>query len=385
MFLIGFLREFKSGLRFAFLFLRKDDVLERTRVMKRRTFIVIIAGVLASVVGGYLVLHQEKQEAPKIAVQAERPIPVSIVAVAAATVSDTLNLVGEIQAIREADIVAEVEGQVRRIAVEPGERKEKGALLVALDDEVAAARKKKAELHYRQAARTAERYSALYRDGAVSLSAYEAMELQREEAQAELVSATKHMQNAAIRAPFGGVVTSRLVSEGELVRVGTKVAHMADFSRTKVVLYAPERTLPLFVLGKSVLVSSNLFPDKRFSGKVSAISDRAERAHNYRIEVLLNNESRSIPFRSGMFARVLVPSEGERQALVVPRRALVNGMRNPAIFVVRNGRAWFTPIIAGMEMPREFEVLGGLVAGDSVIVSGQQELRDKARVEVVHR
>uniref|UniRef100_Q3ARZ0 Secretion protein HlyD n=1 Tax=Chlorobium chlorochromatii (strain CaD3) TaxID=340177 RepID=Q3ARZ0_CHLCH len=353
--------------------------------MKRRTFIVIIAGVLASVVGGYLVLHQEKQEAPKIAVQAERPIPVSIVAVAAATVSDTLNLVGEIQAIREADIVAEVEGQVRRIAVEPGERKEKGALLVALDDEVAAARKKKAELHYRQAARTAERYSALYRDGAVSLSAYEAMELQREEAQAELVSATKHMQNAAIRAPFGGVVTSRLVSEGELVRVGTKVAHMADFSRTKVVLYAPERTLPLFVLGKSVLVSSNLFPDKRFSGKVSAISDRAERAHNYRIEVLLNNESRSIPFRSGMFARVLVPSEGERQALVVPRRALVNGMRNPAIFVVRNGRAWFTPIIAGMEMPREFEVLGGLVAGDSVIVSGQQELRDKARVEVVHR
>lgn len=353
-------------------------------LMKRRTLVTVVAGVLATAFGSFMVLHQDKKVAPKAVVQVARPIPVSIVRVSAATVSDTLNLVGSIEAIREADIVAEVEGQVRRIAVEAGERKAKGALLVALDNEVAMARKKKAELHYRQAARTAERYNTLYRDGAVSLSAYEAMELQREEAQAELVSATKQLQDAAITAPFSGVVTSRLVNEGELVRPGTKVAHIADFSRTKVVLYAPERTLPLFTMGKSVIVSSDLFPDKHFNGKVSAISDRAEQAHNYRIEVVLQ-ESGNVPLRSGMFARVLVPSKGERQALLVPRRALVSGMRNPALFVVRNGRAWFTPIIAGMEMPRNLEVLGGLVVGDSVIVSGQQELRDKALVEVVNR
>ncbi|MEI6651548.1 MAG: efflux RND transporter periplasmic adaptor subunit, partial [Chlorobiaceae bacterium] len=88
-------------------------------------------------------------------------------------------------------------------------------------------------------------------------------------------------------------------------------------------------------------------------------------------------------FRSGMFARVLSSGEGERQLVLVPRVALVSGIRNPQLFVVRRGKAFLKSFLAGVERQKHLEVLGGLAPGDSVVTSGQNELHDGADVLVI--
>ena len=172
------------------------------------------------------------------------------------------------------------------------------------------------------------------------------------------------------------------MEQGELVHEGMKVAHIVDMSKVKVIIFVPEREMKRFVEGTSLTVTSDLYSGEIFSGKVTAVSDKSGRDHTFRIEVLLQNTGKAT-FRSGMFARVLSSGEGDRQAVLVPRIALVSGIRKPEIFVVRRGKAFLKSFLAGVELQKQVEVLGGLAPGDSVVTSGQNELYDGADVLVI--
>jgi len=309
-------------------------------------------------------------------------IPVSVARVSKAAVCDSFSIVGTVEAIREADIFSESGGLVRRVSAEPGEQKKAGETLLILDNELATARQKKADAHFRQTKRDVDRYRNLYKEGAVALSAYETVQLQREEAEAEFVAADRKYNDTRVKAPFSGVVTSRLVEQGELVHEGMKIAHIVDMSRVKIIIFVPEREMRRFVEGTSLTVTSDLYPEEIFKGKVISVSDKSGRDHTFRIEVLLENTGK-YSLRSGMFARVLSSGEEERQAVLVPRVALVSGIRTPELFVVRRGKAFLKTFLAGVELQKQVEVLGGLAPGDSVVTSGQNELHDGADVLII--
>lgn len=324
--------------------------------------------------------HREPQK-----VAAVRPIeriPVSVALLSKAAVCDSFSVVGTVEAFREADIFSESSGLVRRVSAEPGSTKKAGESLFLLDDELATARKRKADVYYRKSKRDAERYKNLYSEGAVALSASETAQLQLEEAEAEFTAASRKYSDTRVKAPFSGMVTARFVEQGELVQEGKRVAQMVDLSKVKVIIFVPERQILKFVPGTLLTVTSDLYQGEGLSGKVSSVSDKAGRDHTFRVEVVLQN-SGHIKFRSGMFARVVLKGDGERQALLVPRVALVSGIRNPELFVVRNGKAYLKSFIAGMEVQKQLEVLGGLSAGESVVISGQDELHDGSDVVVI--
>ncbi len=309
-------------------------------------------------------------------------IPVTVAPVSKAAVRDSFNTVGTVEAFREADIFSESAGQVRKESAEPGVHKKVGDALFIVDDELASSLQRKADAHYRQTKRDVERYKTLYAEGAVPLSAFENVQLQNEEAEAEFVAAARKLNDTKVKAPFTGTVTTRFVEQGELLHEGVKVAHMVDMTKVKIIIFVPERDIIKFSQGTMLTVTSDTYPGQRFSGRVSAVSDKSGRDHTYRVEVLLQNPQKTV-FRSGMFARVVTTGEGRREAVFVPRIALVSGIRKPEVFVVRNGKAVLTPFIAGMELQKELEVLDGLNVGESVVTSGQTELLNGSAVLVI--
>jgi len=330
----------------------------------------------------WLVQHRDPKKA-----QVQKPpelLPVSVAQVSKAAVRDSFSTVGTVEAFREADIFSETAGQVRKVSAEPGAHKKAGDVLFTVDDELAASRQRKADAHYRQTKRDVERYKTLYAEGAVPLSAFEAVQLQNEEAQAEFVAANRQFSNTKIKAPFTGTVTSRFVEQGELLHEGLKVAHMVDMTKVKVIILVPEREIIKFVPGTMLSVTSDTYPGQLFSGRVSAVSDKSGRDHTCRVEVLLQNPQKTT-FRSGMFVRTVTTGAGHREAVLVPRIALVSGIRRPEVFVVRNGKAFLKPFSAGMELQKELEVLDGLNVGDSVVTSGQTELLNGSAVLVIGR
>ena len=342
--------------------------------------IVAVALLAALLALFWFFQHREPQKVA--AVRPDERIPVSVALISKAAVRDSFSVVGTVEAFREADIFSESSGLVRRVLAEPGSPKKTGETLFLLDDELVAARKRKADAFYRHAKRDAERYSTLYSQGAVALSASETAQLQFEEAEAEFTAASRKYGDTRVKAPFSGMVTARFVEQGELVQEGKRVAQMVDLSKVKVVIFVPERQILKFVPGTLLTVTSDLYQGKGFTGRVSTVSDKAGRDHTFRVEVVVQNSGHT-QFRSGMFARVILVGAGERQALLVPRVALVSGIRNPELFVVLNGKACLQSFVAGMEMQKQLEVLGGLSAGERVVISGQDELHDGSAVVVI--
>ena len=309
-------------------------------------------------------------------------IPVSVAPVIKAAVRDSFSTVGTVEAFREADIFSESAGQVRHVSAAPGDHKKAGDALFTVDNELAVSRQRKAEAHFKQTKRDVERYKALYSEGAVAQSAYETVQLQFEEAQAEMVTASRKFSDTKVKAPFTGTVTSRFIEQGELVHEGTKVAHIVDMTKVKIIIFVPEREIIKFVPGTTLSVTSDLYPAEKFSGKVNAVGDKSGRDHTYRVEVLLENHQKTT-FRSGMFARVLAPGDARREAVLVPRIALVSGIRKPEVFIVLNGFAFLKRFVPGIELQKDLEVMDGLAVGESVVTSGQTELRNGSPVFVI--
>lgn len=81
---------------------------------------------------------------------------------------------------------------------------------------------------------------------------------------------------ATLVAPFDGVVLTRQAELGEVVAPGTPVLTLADLDHVWLRAYLNEADLGRVRLGQQVAVSSDSFPGKRFDGRLSFISSKAE-------------------------------------------------------------------------------------------------------------
>jgi len=352
--------------------------------MKHRNRIIAVALLVAVAAVAFLALQRKPE--PATPARASQPsattaIAVSVEPAAVASVRDSLSLVALVEAWRDVDLHAETSGIVRSVSSEVGQKMAAGQPLLKVDDEVAASGLRKARVNRELARRDFERYSSLQKEGAVAVSSAEAMRLKLEDAEADLVFARRRVDDTAIKAPFAGVVTSRLVEVGDLVQPGMKVANMVDLSKLKIVSSIPEKQVSLIAEGMPVQVTTDVWAGKEFLAKVLSVSAKSSRDHTYRVESVMENPKET-PFRAGMFARTAFVGGSSREALLIPRRALTGSIAAPEVFVVTGGTARLKKIVAGGEYGTRIEVLQGLAAGDRVVVSGQSDLDDGSPVTV---
>lgn len=351
--------------------------------MKRRNRIIAAVLLVAVAAAAFLALGRKPEPAPlaqqgrasamAIAVRVELP--------SVAPVRDSLSVVAEVDAWRDVDLHAETSGIVRAVHVEVGQKLKAGEPLFNVDDEVAASALRKAQVNRELAYRDFERYERLHKEGAVSASSFEAMRLKFADAEADLVAARRRLEDTAIKAPFAGVVTSKLVEVGDLVQPGAKVANMVDLSKLKIRSSIPEKQVSLVTEGMPVQITTDVWPGKVFEARVLSVSAKSSRDHTYEVESVMANPLKT-PFRAGMFARTAFVGKQPRQALLIPRQALIGSASEGAVFVVLDGKAKLTKLVAGAEYGTRIEIIRGLAPGDKVVVSGQSDLDDGSPVTV---
>ncbi|MDR0794836.1 MAG: efflux RND transporter periplasmic adaptor subunit, partial [Tannerella sp.] len=77
-----------------------------------------------------------------------------------------------------------------------------------------------------------------------------------------------------------------------------------------------------------------------------------------------------------------VDLERNEKVLAIPRNAIVSSVREPSVYVVKNGVAQLTQIVTGQNFDTFLEVVSGLSVGDQVVTSGQINLTDGAKVNL---
>jgi RND family efflux transporter MFP subunit len=229
-----------------------------------------------------------------------------------------------------------------------------------------------------QAEAAARQYDAA-RNGA--LQQYQSLVAAR--ARASL--ARKAVADTIVRSPFAGVVAERLVSAGDYVTRGTRVATVMRVNPLRVELTVPAVFVAEVAIGRTVTLEVDAYPGDTFTGRVRYVSpalNADSRALVVEAEVP-NDDGRLKP---GLFATARIEQATSARALMVPAAAVRTVAGTPRVFVVaRQGagrRAEERVVAAGQVVGDRVEITSGLNAGDEVVVTGLDQVVDGIRVSV---
>ncbi|MGO9482926.1 MAG: efflux RND transporter periplasmic adaptor subunit [Candidatus Kryptoniota bacterium] len=298
-------------------------------------------------------------------------------------IRDDLDLVGTINANNDVHVVSEASGKVVNVFAGVGDHEPAGGPIVQLDYKLQAAALQLAKVSLEKAVKDYKRYQQLYQEHSVTDAQLESAELAYQSANDQFVVAQRQYNNTRITSPISGIVSSRAVDLGDYVTPGMVVAEVVDISKLKVTISVAEQSIMGLKAGAKATISSDVYPGVDFSGFIKSISSKADADHTYPVEVDFPN-SREHPLKAGMFADVRFMDHTVEDHLVIPRQALVGSVQNAHVFVVKDGIATLRNIVIGSAYNDYLEVLSGLEAGESVVTSGQDNLENNYKVEVIN-
>lgn len=311
-------------------------------------------------------------------------VPVSIQTVRREKLESTLSLVGNINASADVNVISETQGTVTAVFVKVGSRVNAGTVLVQIDDEIPRSTKAAAEISYQKAQRDFQRAEDLYQENSISVSQLDASRLAMKAAENQLDIARRQLDNTRIKSPIAGTVNARYVDQGTMVQPGKAVANIVDISVLKVRVNVAEREAFQLKPGDRVEVTTDVYPAAAFEGKLDNIASKADEAHTYPVEIVIPNSTKN-PLKAGMFARISFKSIAPTEALTIPRLALIGSIKDAQVYAVRGDSARLCAVVIGKQSADRLEVASGLAEGDTVVVSGQNNLVDRARVQIVNR
>ena len=287
-----------------------------------------------------------------------------------------------LEAEADAEILAKVGGEVRRIYVEEGDRVQAGQILAQLDDRQLRLQAAQTSAALAKTERDFNRQVELNKKGLVSAGAFEGLKFDLDNARAADDIARLNLSYSAIRAPFAGIVSSRYIKLGQELAIGNKIFRVTDPTPLKANVFVPERELARLKPGQSANISVDALAGRSFPATVHLVAPTVDAA-TATFKVTLEVRDTRGELKPGMFARVGIVFERRDGALTIPRVALLDTDGAANVFVVSAGKAEQRTIKTGLSNAGRVEVVDGLEGAEQVVVVVQNGLKDGNPVRVV--
>ena len=291
---------------------------------------------------------------------------------------------------------------------------------------------------FEQSLTSQEQFDAARTDYNARLAEVESSRYLVSQSQASLVQAQDNLDKTTITSPINGIVTDLNAEEGEIVMVGTMnnpgtvIMTVSDLSEIQADVDVDETDVANLKLSQEAKIRIDAIPDTSFNGMVNEIAGTGKvegigtqnQVTNFEVKVLLKDEVTNV--RPGMSCSVDITTAHHPGVLNLPIQAVVirelpedslkalpgKGKENEAlaatdkdkkpakdtlgqknkkkkevegVFVLKEGKAVFTPVQTGIADKQNIEITSGLKEGDQVITGAYRILRtlkngDKVKV-----
>ncbi|MDR1004230.1 MAG: efflux RND transporter periplasmic adaptor subunit [Prevotellaceae bacterium] len=286
---------------------------------------------------------------------------------------DEIKISGSLLPDEEVNLSFETSGKITEINFEEGTTVTKGQLLAKVNDRPLQAQLQRLTAQLKLAEDRVFRQNALLERDAVSKEAYEQVKTDLATLNADIDLVKANIAQTELRAPFDGVIGLRQVSIGTYASPSTVVARLTKLSPLKVEFSVPERYASDVPIGADVnfTLDGNL---KSYRAHVYARASRVDQdTRTLTLRALYPNlDGRVLP---GRFVDVRLSKAEVKDALAVPAEAIVPEMGKDKVFAYRSGTAQPVEIKTGIRDDANVEVVQGLQAGDTIIISGTLQLR----------
>lgn len=296
----------------------------------------------------------------------------------------TVQALGNARANESVEIRPRISQVITAIRFTEGQEVAAGQVLVELENAEAVADLAEARAALVDAESKHERGVELFKLELTSEAELEQLEARRDADRAALAAAQARLDETVVRAPFAGRVGLRRISLGTLVGPGNVITTLDDTDPVKLDFDVPETALSRVAVGLAVAARSAAWPDSVFRGRVSAVDTRVDRvSRSVTVRALVPNPHGLL--RPGMFLTVDLLRE-DVAALMIPEQALVPEQSRQFVLVVgTDGLVAKRQVELGRRRPGQVEIVGGLEAGELVVVEGTQQARPGEPVNVVRR
>ena len=287
--------------------------------MKSRIFIILV-------IAGFLAAGCQKKEIFKA--EALEIIPVKVRMAELKDIYRTLEYVGTVKAEEEAVVYPRVSGKIIEKVKEDGSVVEKGDALFYID---------------------------------------------RDETGLKF-------EKAPVESPLDGVVGRIYVDIGANVTSQTPVGLIVSMDKVKIDLNIPEKYTSQVMIGQNADITVDAYNEK-FKGVVTKISPVLDMdTRTAPVEIAVKNKAHLL--RSGMFARVSLIIDESKAVPIVLKEAVMGKAPDAYAYVIEGNKAVLRNVKLGIKQDGYFEVKDGIKEGDSVVIMGQQRLKDGSGVKI---
>ncbi|PHS78529.1 MAG: hypothetical protein COB59_06565 [Rhodospirillaceae bacterium] len=367
-------------------------------ILKRNLFVITATIVLACSPA----LAQKSEKAAKATL-------VDVDEVRKASLNPTVPVIGRLIAEQSGVVSALMSGVVINMVTQIGDRVERGAVIAELSkDRLHWARQLRlAEVSEFQAAlksaksqtilrtqelkrlenlrKSAAFSKARFEDATQELSKAQSAEVEAaaalQRARANLKLAEIDLNNTTILAPYTGVVARRHTEVGTYLNIGQPVVTLIDDQNLEMEAAVPVERIGGLTPGTSI--QFHLRDGQQFSALVRAIVPDENAITRTRLV-------RFTPFFGTATANTLatnqsvtlsIPAGAKRNVLSVHKDAVLNRSGSTVVYVVKDGVANKQTVKLGEAVGGRFAVESGLIAGDLVVVRGNERLRPGQKVK----
>ena len=344
--------------------------------------VVVVGGVL----GGFILIGNASSKGtppPSTAAPAKQEVavPVQVEVPVRGTVSAALSASSTLETDQQADVLSKTDGLVTRMLVDEGMQVAKGQLLAELEDADKRIALQQATLRAEAARREFERAQRSHQDQLISQQEFDRLRNLHDLAQADVEAAALNLSYTKILAPFGGRLVERAVVQGRHVKPGEKLFTLANLSTLVARVYLPEKDVAGLRLGQAAEFVLDAAGGQRLPGRVSKISPVVD-TNTGTVKITVEALAVTPAARPGSYATVRIVTDTRRDAILVPKGAVVREDSADFLFVADGGRAKRCKVTLGYPSDGRVEVTAGLTGRESVVIAGQGSLKDGAAVAV---
>jgi HlyD family secretion protein len=185
---------------------------------------------------------------------------------------------------------------------------------------------------------------------------------------------SKRVDDLTIRAPFDGMVASVAVQDRDAVAPNQAVLMIVNLSSLELEVALPEEYAGETAIGTPATI---FFNSREYQGKVTAVSPEVV-ANQVAATVAFTDQPAGLKQNQRLTTRLVF--ESKKDVLKVARGAFVDATGGRSAFVVDGKMATLRPITLGVASASEVEVLSGLSAGETIVVSDTSAFGDARTV-----
>ncbi len=340
----------------------------------------------------------------------EKPVSVRVYKLHPDSISSSLKLTGSITAVNDAIVFSRVSEEVKDIKVETGKNVSEGEILAIQKNDMlkqgvdaAEAGLKNAKAQLNLVKNDFERMQRLYEQKAISQQQFDQTETQLQAAEsavdqfeAQTSQAREQYQNSFLKAPFAGKVAAIYIEEDQMLPAGQPAFQLINSKGMKAKVLAPSGDIGKIKKGMNVKISIPAIPDKTFYGVVYDLDESIDPVtKSAEAEIRIKNPGTEI--RSGMFGQFEIETLQETETIVIPDNAVLtqtevkqneetgelDPIKKSYVFKVSDNRAMLQEIKTGISGGDRIEVLSGLNFSDTIIVVGQNIVKNDQLIKVV--